>query len=175
MGLGLAAARGTVSLLAGRISAQSPHRGGIEFLSASPADASARSAPPHSGAAPSSLRRTTPAIRDLACRVLGKEGYRVLAASDGAEAVELFEGNTERIRLAILDDVMPKAGGRAVLGRIRVKSPSLPVILCTGYAWGVQESVPRPGMEEILAKPYEPRDLLRCVRRVLGNGRENAP
>jgi len=174
LGLGLAAARGTVSLLGGTISMESPPSGGIEFLISLPVQTESLNAPLHSGGGTILLAEDDAGVRDLASRVLGKEGYSVLVASDGVEAVSLFEGSAERIRLAILDDVMPKLSGRAVLDRIRGKSPSLPVILCTGYAWGVQESVARPGMEEILAKPYEPRDLLRCVRRVLGNGRANA-
>ena len=175
LGLGLAAARGTVLLLGGKVSVECPPSGGIEFLISLPVPTENLNAPPPAEGGAILLAEDDAGVRDLAARVLGKEGYRVLAASDGAEAVRLFEGNKEQVRLAILDDVMPKLSGRAVLERIRSIRPSLPVILCTGYTWGVQESAARPGMGEILAKPYEPRDLLRCVRRVLGNGRENAP
>ena len=82
-------------------------------------------------------------ILELASRVLSKEGFNVLAACDGEEALRLFERNGEAIRLAVLDDVMPKASGRMVIERIRSARPSLPVILCTAYEWGVQESAAR--------------------------------
>ncbi|MGO9409390.1 MAG: response regulator [Spirochaetia bacterium] len=170
MGLGMAAARGAISLLGGDISTRKPSEGGIEFVITLPARKENPLTPKLSNGGTILLAEDDVGVRDLASRVLGKEGYRVLAARDGEEAVRLFEQNRERIRIAILDDVMPKLSGRSVLERIRASSPSLPVILCTGYAWGDQESVARPGREEILAKPYEPRDLLRFVRRVLGNG-----
>lgn len=170
LGLGLAAARGAVSLLGGEISLASPAGGGIEFLITLPVRTESVKAPPVLGGGTLLLAEDDTSVRDLASRVLGKEGYRVLAARDGEEAIQLFQRHREVIRIAILDDVMPKLSGRTVLERIRETSPSLPVILCTGYAWGAQESVSRPGVEETLAKPYEPRDLLRCVRRVLGNG-----
>jgi hypothetical protein len=170
LGLGLAAARGTVSLLGGEISAFSPPSGGIEFLITLPVRMESPKSPPVSSGGTILLAEDDAGVRDLVARVLGKEGYRVLVARDGEEAVQLFERNRELIRIAILDDVMPKLSGRTVLERIRGARPSLPAILCTGYAWGVQESAVGQGVEVILAKPYEPRDLLRCVRRVLGNG-----
>lgn len=169
-GLGMAAARGAVGLLGGDISVQFPPSGGVEFLVTVPVRTESPLASPPSGRGTILLAEDDAAVRGLASRVLGKEGYRVLAARDGEEAVQLFDQNREQIRIAILDDVMPKLSGRSVLERIRRTSPSLPVILCTGYTWGVQDSVPRSGQEEVLPKPYEARDLLRCVRRVLGNG-----
>jgi CheY-like chemotaxis protein len=170
MGLGMAAARGVVFLLGGDITALKPSAGGIEFLITLPAQGENPLIPKLPNGGTILLAEDDVGVRDLASRVLGKEGYRVLAARDGEEAVRLFEQNKDHIRIAILDDVMPKLSGRSVLERIRATSPSLPVILCTGYAWGDQDSVARPAAEEILAKPYEPRELLRCVRRVLGNG-----
>jgi CheY-like chemotaxis protein len=103
-------------------------------------------------------------VSALASRGLTKEGFRVLAAADGEEAIRIFEGAGNDIAVAVLDDVMPKAGGKAVLEHIRKIQPAVPVILCTEYSWGAEESKAAPGAE-ILAKPYEPRDLLRCVRR----------
>ncbi len=169
MGLGLAAARGTVLLLGGQISAHSPPSGGIELEVLVPVRRESPQAPTSAPAGTVLLAEDDAAIRDLASHVLGKEGFRVLAAADGDEAIELFERNKDVIRAAILDEVMPKAGGRAVMDRIRVTRPALPVILCTGYAWGDQESAARPGGEQILPKPYEPRELVRCVRRIMGS------
>jgi CheY-like chemotaxis protein len=170
MGLGMAAARGVVFLLGGDITALKPSAGGIEFLITLPARGENPLIPKLPNGGTILLAEDDVGVRDLATRVLGKEGYRVLAARDGEEAVRFFEQNRERIRIAILDDVMPKLSGRSVLERIRATSSSLPVILCTGYTWGDQDSGARPAAQEILAKPYEPRDLLRCVRRILGNG-----
>jgi CheY-like chemotaxis protein len=170
MGLGLAAARGVISLLGGQISALKPAAGGIEFTITLPAQMEKLSLAPARNGGTILLAEDDMGVRDLASRVLGKEGYRVLAARDGEEAVRLFEQNRAAISVAILDDVMPKLNGRSVLERIRETTPTLPVILCTGYTWGAPESVTRSGREETLAKPYDPRDLIRCVRRALGAG-----
>ncbi|HTP59446.1 MAG TPA: response regulator [Spirochaetia bacterium] len=168
MGLGLAAARGIASLLGGEISAQRPEAGGVRFSVTLPVKVAKPSAAAAENGGTILLAEDDVGVRDLASRVLGKEGYRVLAARDGEEAVRLFEQNKASIRVAVLDDVMPKLNGRTVRERIRATSPALPVILCTGYAWGAPESLTRSEREETLAKPYDPRDLLRSVRRALG-------
>jgi CheY-like chemotaxis protein len=180
MGLGMAAVRGIVSLLGGEISARTttPQESagpeaslhGIEFLITLPVLTESKLAIKNQPGGTILLAEDDVGVRDLASRVLSKEGYHVLAARDGEEAMRLFEQNRERIRIAILDDVMPKLSGRSVLERIHQSNPSLPVILCTGYAWGDQESAAQRGAREILPKPYEPRDLLRRVRRALGSG-----
>ena len=96
----------------------------------------------------------------------------MLAARDGQEAVEIIQRDAAKIRLALLDDVMPRMGGRAALARIHEIAPSLPVIICSGYAWHVdQESPPGTGYFETLRKPWQPRDLLRRVREGLESDR----
>jgi len=104
-------------------------------------------------------------LRSLAVKVLAREGYAVLAARDGQEAVEIIQRNVPKVRLALLDDVMPRMGGRAALARIHQIAPSLPVIICSGYAWHLDEDSPQSaGYCETLRKPWQPRDLLRRVR-----------
>jgi CheY-like chemotaxis protein len=104
-------------------------------------------------------------LRELAMKILSREGYAVLAARDGEEAVEVYERNREAVRLALLDDVMPRMGGRAALARIRGVTPGLPAILCSGYTWSLNGKA-TDGMApfEILQKPWRPRELLRAVR-----------
>jgi CheY-like chemotaxis protein len=111
-------------------------------------------------------------LRSLAVKVLTREGYAVLAARDGQEAVEIFVREARAIRLALLDDVMPRMGGRAALARIRGMAPGLPVIMCSGYTWHLDEDAPQSaGYCEILEKPWQPRDLLRRVREGLESRR----
>ena len=170
LGLGLAAARGIAELLGGEISLDSPPSGGAMFRIALPAAAVNSPARPSTDRGTILLAEDDRSIRDLASRVLSREGFAVLAANDGEEALRLFEENREKIRIALLDDVMPKMGGRAVLQKIRERKPALPVILCTGYSWSAEESPAGAGSEELLSKPYEPRELVRRVRRLLGRG-----
>jgi two-component system cell cycle sensor histidine kinase/response regulator CckA len=107
-------------------------------------------------------------LRDLATRILSREGFTVLAACDGQEAVDLFEQRGDAVCLVVLDDVMPRMGGRAALGRMRARRPDLPAILCSGYAWSLDRA-PAPGGAgiEVLPKPWQPRELLSRVRSTL--------
>jgi len=104
-------------------------------------------------------------LRALAIKVLTREGYTVLAARDGQEAVELFEREGTAIQLVLLDDVMPRLSGRAALDRIQAMAPRLPVILCSGYNWRLDAPAsPASGRSQTLQKPWQPRDLIRKVR-----------
>ena len=107
-------------------------------------------------------------LRALAVKILSREGYAVLAARDGEEAVDIYERNREVVRLALLDDVMPRMGGRAALARIRASSPGLPVILFSGYTWSLNgKTADSAAPFAILQKPWRPRELLRAVRESL--------
>jgi CheY-like chemotaxis protein len=176
-GLALTAARGIVLFIGGELQAQGPASGGVIFTVLLPAlagetsdslPATGQPAAPRAAGATILLAEDDQSIRDLAERVLKKEGFAVLAAADGEEALRLFEGNADSVRLALLDDVMPKMGGRAVLEKIRALKPGLPAVLCTGYSWARGEPASASGAEELLPKPYQPREMLRRVRRLLG-------
>ncbi|WP_147434016.1 PAS domain S-box protein [Mariprofundus sp. EBB-1] len=72
-------------------------------------------------------------LREVMVETLEQMGYRVLSASDGAQAWKLFEEHVGQIQLAILDVVMPHVGGAELSKRIRQVEPELPVIFYTGY------------------------------------------
>ncbi len=107
-------------------------------------------------------------VRDLAQRVLEKQGYRVLVAKEGAEAIRIFETHRDEIDFALLDVVMPKVGGREVYEAIQAVKPELPVLFSSGYSTSAIHSgfVVREGLETI-QKPYSPNDLLQKIRDLL--------
>ena len=107
-------------------------------------------------------------VRELAVRILTRAGYSVFVANDGAEAVELFEANADKISLALLDAVMPKLTGHEAYDRIRFKSPNLPVVFCSGYdpETGQVKRLVDQGVR-MVQKPYDPDVLLRTIREVL--------
>jgi len=72
-------------------------------------------------------------LREVMVETLEQMGYRVLSASDGAQAWKLFEEHVGQIQLAILDVVMPHVGGAELSKRIRQVEQELPVIFYTGY------------------------------------------
>ncbi len=105
-------------------------------------------------------------VRRLAVEVLTRAGYRVRVARDGEEAEARFLEAPGEVRLAVLDVVMPKRGGREVAERLRRVRPDLPVLFASGYS---PEQLPEslaPG-QLVLNKPYRPEELLARVRRLL--------
>lgn len=109
-----------------------------------------------------------PMVRNLSIRTLERAGYRVLAAADGQEALEIFEKHRDMISLVLLDAIMPKLSGHEVHRRIRGVSPETPTVCCTGYDREtarseclVRENVP------LIQKPFDTQTLLSVVREAL--------
>ncbi|MGE0325012.1 MAG: ATP-binding protein [Polyangiaceae bacterium] len=108
-----------------------------------------------------------PMVRELALNLLSQAGYRVLVASDGEEALEVFRANSSEVDLILLDVVMPKLGGREVRDAVRKLSPSTRVLFTSGYDLGARGVFsPEPG-ERVIPKPYRAPELLRRIREVL--------
>jgi CheY-like chemotaxis protein len=189
-GLGLSVVHGIVKRVGGDIEATGGPEGGTVFTITFPGRAaypeawvSAASTPPPDQGAQTRARPTETAqgagetiliaedddgLRALATKILSREGYTVLAARDGEEAVGLYERNREAVRLALIDDVMPRMGGRAALARMRDATPGLPAILCSGYTWSLSGKAQEGAAPfDILQKPWRPRELLRAVRDAL--------
>jgi two-component system, cell cycle sensor histidine kinase and response regulator CckA len=109
-----------------------------------------------------------PLVQQLATRILEGAGYPVVRASDGAEALEVYERERDSLDLVLLDVVMPKLGGRAVGETLRADDPNLPILYTTGYSQEVIDDGTNAAQGiEILRKPYRPRDLLDAVARLL--------
>jgi CheY-like chemotaxis protein len=114
------------------------------------------------------LAEDEPAVRTLALRILERAGYRVVAASDGLEAVAAFDQSPSSFDLVLLDVVMPGLTGAEVFKRLRARRPDLRVLFSSGYSAGALEpqlvSQPRCSRVE---KPYDQQVLLDAVRAAL--------
>ncbi len=119
------------------------------------------------------LAEDEPAVRELVDRILHQRGYSVLTACDGEEAVKVFDAHRERIKMAILDMVMPKLSGEEVYQHIKAHKPGLRYLFMSGYAaGGIHEDFDlRPGTE-FLQKPFNPGELARRVREILDKAPE---
>jgi PAS domain S-box-containing protein len=107
-------------------------------------------------------------VREWVLRVLGAAGYRVLVASDGDEALDLFLRDKDNVDLALLDVLMPRRSGREVSRTIRAHRPEIPVVFTTGYSDDVLTSEQQQaGPLQILQKPYDAREILLKIREVL--------
>ncbi len=106
-----------------------------------------------------------PQVRALTQRVLGQAGYRVLVASDGVEACELFEAFRDEIALVLLDVVMPRMGGRTAHARMRALAPHARFAFVSGYSTDVLDAEFLEAHDlRLMAKPYRRSQLLRFVR-----------
>jgi len=74
------------------------------------------------------------AVRGLLSAQLEKFGYRVVAAIDGADALQCYDDSASEIDIAVLDFRMPGRDGFEVLEELRSRNPRLPVIFMTGNA-----------------------------------------
>ncbi|MDA8122966.1 MAG: response regulator [Deltaproteobacteria bacterium] len=101
-------------------------------------------------------------IRSVCQQILELQGYSVITASDGQEAIDLYLRERERIDIVILDMTMPSMSGADVLTRIRTLNPHARVILSSGYQTGEHHLA-----SAFLPKPYRAEDLARIVREVL--------
>jgi len=114
------------------------------------------------------LAEDEPIVRRLAVRILERAGYTVLAASDGEEALRLFEENGAVVSLVILDVVMPRLSGHEVYRRIKKASPDLKVLFCTGHdPETAQSNLIAEEHLRLIEKPFEAGTLLAAVREAL--------
>ena len=102
------------------------------------------------------------AICELVAAELQEFGYRVITATNGAEAVTLFKQHADEVRLFITDSSMPVMSGSQAIAEIRRLRPGLPAILTSGEA-GMKKL---DGVVE-LSKPFALAELLITVNRSL--------
>ncbi len=107
-------------------------------------------------------------VRGLAQKILEQSGYKVLAASRGAEAIRFCLQRTEPIHLLLTDVVMPETSGKEVADRATELLPDLRVLFMSGYT---DEAIVHHGVldsnVEFIQKPFTPAALVRKVREVL--------
>ena len=107
-------------------------------------------------------------IRHLAARVLEGQGYEVITASDGIEAVRIGRERLREIDALVTDVVLPLLGGREVAARLRQERPTLPVLYVSGYTRGtIPDGELLDPNTAFLSKPFTPRLLAERVREVL--------
>lgn len=104
-------------------------------------------------------------VRNLVQLMLLKEGYAVLAANDGQEALEICEKFKDPIHLLLTDVQMPRMDGITLRALVREQRPDIKVILMSGETANVIALENTP--DAFLRKPFIPPTLLQCIQRVL--------
>ena len=104
----------------------------------------------------------------LAQRVLTDEGYRIVTAKDGFQAIEIYRKLKEQIALIILDFTMPIMDGSDVFAELLLINPKAPVVLSSGFAEQERlRSMLARGLRGFIPKPYTQQKLLTQIRSVL--------
>ena len=108
-------------------------------------------------------------VRSLVSRILKLEGYNVLEASDGPEAISIAERKqTGQIDLLISDILMPNIDGRDLAYQLSATRPEMKILLISGFAESLSsEGRPRDKEVRFLSKPFVPSELKALVRDIL--------
>jgi DNA-binding response OmpR family regulator len=109
-------------------------------------------------------------VRSFAVAALKGDGYRVIEASDGNEAIAVAGRHPEGLHLLLTDVVMPGMNGKELSERLRALHPNMKVLFISGYTADViaHRGVLDPGVA-FLHKPFNPEELAAKVREVLSD------
>lgn len=106
-------------------------------------------------------------MRKLIKDFLQQKNYNILEAEDGEKAIKVFEQEKEKIKLILLDVMMPKLDGWSVLRQIRQTS-KVPIIMLTARGEEQDELFGfELGVDEYIAKPFSPKILVARVEAII--------
>ena len=174
-GLGLATVHGVVKQHSGHVAVASAVGVGTTFTVLLPAAAAAPAGKgdshltrPLGGSETVLLVEDEGAVRRIARISLQAQGYEVLEATDGEDALRVLAAHPGPVHLLVTDVVMPRMGGRHLADAARAARPGLRVLFVSGYT---DDAVLRHGVrsaaEAFLQKPFTPLALAKRVREVL--------
>jgi DNA-binding response OmpR family regulator len=104
-------------------------------------------------------------VRRMAARSLRAEGYTVLEAADGQEALRMISDRSSEVALVLTDLAMPRLGGLDLSAELARIAPRVPVLFMTGYT--SSEAMRRGALRRgypLIEKPFTPEELATRVR-----------
>jgi len=114
-------------------------------------------------------------VRAMIREVLESQGYRILTASNGREAVEELDRTKEDVSLVMTDIVMPEMGGREMWKELSARGCSIPLVVMSGFPQGGESGDLLKGAAAFIQKPFGPRDIARVVRLTLDSTAKESP
>lgn len=178
-GLGLSFALAVLREHGGDLRLESPPRSSAVFAAYLPVVADVGAAAAHQA---QKSARATPAgrtvllvederlVRATTMRVLSRAGYRVVAATDGEEALRVFEENPDRIDVLVTDLQMPRLAGVDLVTHVRRIRPQLPVLVTSAHpAADSDDQALRAHSTARLRKPFPMSALLETLDQLLAN------
>ena len=173
-GLGLASAYGIVRNHGGFIDVQSREGIGTTFAiylkasEAQPGEAALMQASTQAGSETILIVDDDPLILDVGQAMLAALGYGVMVATGGKAAIEIYRDQKDRIRLVILDMIMPGMGGGRTYDRLKEIDPGVKVLLSSGYSInGQATTIINRGCNGFIQKPFDLQALSEKVRKII--------
>ena len=167
-GLGLSTVYGIVRQVGGHIDVESSPQQGTTFRIYLPGASDVAPEDTTSAGETILVVEDDPAVRELLADLLTGEGYRVIVAVDGADALARVEDDPQPIDLMVSDVVMPGLSGPGLAARLQPDFPRLKTLFITGYG---ESHVSSHGVDietqPIVRKPFDPETLVRTVRHLL--------
>ena len=174
-GLGLATIYGIVTQAGGNVRIYSEIGIGTTITvllpvtdQASPAAGNAPGRPEAGGSELVLVVEDEPAMREVTRRILARNGYHVITAADGYEALDAAAKCAEHIDLLLTDVVMPGMQGKEVADRISGLQPDIGVLFMSGYTQGIlgAQGILEPGIN-LIEKPFNEASLLKKLHEIL--------
>jgi CheY-like chemotaxis protein len=109
-------------------------------------------------------------LLDVLRLVLESNGYNVLSAADGEEAVVVYEKEKDRIALVLSDMGLPRMGGWDAMLKILEINPKAKVVLASGFFESrLREEVVAAGAVDFIQKPYVPEIILQRIEEIINS------
>jgi CheY-like chemotaxis protein len=107
-------------------------------------------------------------ILDVERDILSSLGYTVLVATNGKQAIKLYETNHDKIDIVLLDMIMPGMGGGEIYDALRKIKSDVKVLLCSGYSEGGQAAeILQRGCAGFIQKPFNVSELSEKLREII--------
>jgi len=107
-------------------------------------------------------------VRHMAHAILRRQGYTIIDAANGAEALQILESHKGKVHLLLTDVIMPEMNGKELHSRAAIINPDLKVLFMSGYVGDVLAN--RGVLEEdvsYIQKPFSTQGLAAKVREML--------
>jgi len=110
-------------------------------------------------------------VRELVCEVLEHQGYNVICARDGIEALRVADEFDGEIHLLVTDVIMPQMNGHELAAKLCALRPDMKVLYVSGYSdTDIDDHGTLDPRHELLQKPFTPQTLARKIHEVIREG-----